>query len=362
MADCTKIINKNNLEAIALKKSISFDLGQITVSKYLDLLLKEINNLDRNSSIFKFFSNVKKKNIKGVYIFGGVGRGKSMIMDLFFQNVEIKNKRRLHFHDFMREVHQRILKKSKVEKNKDSVLLVGKDLAKSAKLLCFDEMEVRDIADAMILSRLFEVMFDNGTILVTTSNQPPDGLYKNGLHRDRISPFIESLKDKNYIIKIPDGEDWRERSLSGNKVWLSPINKYNNEKINHIFQSLSLGFEKISENVEIAGRKIFIPQVAAGIARMDFDDLCNKPLAASDYIGIALRYKGVIIDNIPMLNDILRNETRRFIWLIDALYDKNCFLIANAEVEFKNLYQGKEWEFEFERTISRITEMSQLEN
>ena len=142
MADCTKIINKNNLEAIALKKSISFDLGQITVSKYLDLLLKEINNLDRNSSIFKFFSNVKKKNIKGVYIFGGVGRGKSMIMDLFFQNVEIKDKRRLHFHDFMREVHQRILKKSKVEKNKDSVLLVGKDLAKSAKLLCFDEMEV----------------------------------------------------------------------------------------------------------------------------------------------------------------------------------------------------------------------------
>jgi cell division protein ZapE len=362
MADCTKIINKNNLEAIALKKSISFDLGQITVSKYLDLLLKEINNLDRNSSIFKFFSNVKKKNIKGVYIFGGVGRGKSMIMDLFFQNVEIKDKRRLHFHDFMREVHQRILKKSKVEKNKDSVLLVGKDLAKSAKLLCFDEMEVRDIADAMILSRLFEVMFDNGTILVTTSNQPPDGLYKNGLHRDRILPFIKSLKDKNYIIKIPDGEDWRERSLSGNKVWLSPINKYNNEKINHIFQSLSLGFEKVSENVEIAGRKIFIPQVAAGIARMDFDDLCNKPLAASDYIEIALRYKGVIIDNIPMLNDILRNETRRFIWLIDALYDKNCFLIANAEVEFKNLYQGKEWEFEFERTISRITEMSQLEN
>ena len=362
MADFTKIINNNNLEAIALKKSISFDLGQITVSKYLDLLLKEINNLDRNSSIFKFFSNGQKKNIKGVYRCGGVGRGKSMIMDLFFQNVEIKDKRRLHFHDFMREVHQRILKKSKVEKNKDSVLLVGKDLAKSAKLLCFDEMEVRDIADAMILSRLFEVMFDNGTILVTTSNQPPDGLYKNGLHRDRILPFIESLKDKNYIIKIPDGEDWRERSLSGNKVWLSPINKYNNEKINHIFQSLSLGFEKISENVEIAGRKIFIPQVAAGIARMDFDDLCNKPLAASDYIEIALRYKGVIIDNIPMLNDILRNETRRFIWLIDALYDKNCFLIANAEVEFKNLYQGKEWEFEFERTISRITEMSQLEN
>ena len=350
------------LETIALTQSIKFDSGQLFVTKYFNSLFSKINSLNTNANIINKFFFKNNNIIKGVYIFGGVGRGKSMIMDLFFQNVEIKDKRRLHFHDFMREVHQRILKKSKVEKNKDSVLLVGKDLAKSAKLLCFDEMEVRDIADAMILSRLFEVMFDNGTILVTTSNQPPDGLYKNGLHRDRILPFIESLKDKNYIIKIPDGEDWRERSLSGNKVWLSPINKYNNEKINHIFQSLSLGFEKISENVEIAGRKIFIPQVAAGIARMDFDDLCNKPLAASDYIEIALRYKGVIIDNIPMLNDILRNETRRFIWLIDALYDKNCFLIANAEVEFKNLYQGKEWEFEFQRTISRITEMSQLEN
>ena len=137
-----------------------------------------------------------------------------MIMDLFFQYVPIKEKRRLHFHDFMKEVHQRILQKSKVEKNKDCVLLVGKDLASSAKLLCFDEMEVRDIADAMILSRLFNVMFTEGTTLVTTSNQPPTGLYKNGLHRDRILPFIESLKLKTEIIEIQNGDDWRERSLS----------------------------------------------------------------------------------------------------------------------------------------------------
>ena len=133
-------------------------------------------------------------------------------------------------------------------------------------------------------------------------------------------------------------------------------------KINNIFLKLSIGFEKKPEQIEVSGRKILIPQVAAGIARIDFDDLCNKPLAASDYIEIALRYKGIIIDNIPILNDILRNETRRFIWLIDALYDKNCFLIANAEVKFKDLYQGNEWGFEFQRTISRITEMSQLQN
>ena len=293
-------------------------------------------------------------------MYGGVGRGKSMIMDLFFQNVPIKEKRRLHFHDFIKEVHQRILEKSKIEKNKDCVLLVGKDLAMSAKLLCFDEMEVRDIADAMILSRLFNVMFSYGTTLVTTSNQPPTGLYKNGLHRDRILPFIENLKLKTEIIEIQNGDDWRERSLSGNKVWLSPINKENKKKIDNIFLKLSLGFVKQSETIEISGRTIFIPQVAAGIAKIDFDDLCNKPLAASDYIEIGQRYKGIIIENIPVLDDKSRNETRRFIWLVDALYDKNCFLIANAEVKYKDLYQGEQWNFEFQRTISRITEMSQL--
>jgi len=350
------------LETIALTQSIKFDSGQLFVTKYFNSLFSKINSLNTNSNIINklFFKN--NNIIKGIYLFGGVGRGKSMIMDLFFHNVDIKEKRRLHFHDFMKEVHQRVLEKSKVERNKDCVLLVAKDLAKSAKLLCFDEMEVRDIADAMILSRLFEVMFKEGTVLVTTSNQPPEGLYKNGLHRDRILPFIQNLKLKTDVVEMPIGADWRERSLSGNKLWLNPINDRNKDKINNIFLKLSIGFEKKPEQIEVSGRKILIPQVAAGIARIGFDNLCNKPLAASDYIEIALRYKGIIIDNIPILNDILRNETRRFIWLIDALYDKNCFLIANAEVKFKDLYQGNEWGFEFQRTISRITEMSQLQN
>jgi cell division protein ZapE len=203
-------------------------------------------------------------------------------------------------------------------------------------------------------------MFDQGTILVTTSNQPPDGLYKDGLHRDRILPFIENLKLKTDIVEMPVGEDWRKRSLSGQKYWLSPVNKKNKEKINEIFKTLSAGFETISENVEVSGRKIKIPKVAAGVARISFDDLCNKPLAAADYIEIALRYKGIIIDNIPSLNDNLRNETRRFIWLVDALYDKNCFLIANANADFSDIYTGEHWKFEFQRTISRITEMSQI--
>ena len=337
-----------------------FDAGQAFVAQFFDNLLIKFGKFQTENFISKIFIKNNTKKIKGLYLYGGVGRGKSMMMDLFFHQVQIKEKRRLHFHDFMKEVHQRILEKRKIEKNKDTVLLVGQDLAKKAKLLCFDEMEVKDIADAMILSRLFEVMFAQGTILVTTSNQPPDGLYKDGLHRDRILPFIENLKLKTDVVEIPEGEDWRKRSLSGQKYWLNPVNKKNREKINEIFKTLSIGFEIISENVEVSGRKINIPEVAAGVAKISFDDLCNKPLAAADYIEIALRYKGIIIDDIPNLNDNLRNETRRFIWLVDALYDKNCFLIANANADFSDIYTGEHWKFEFQRTISRITEMSQI--
>ena len=355
-----KINEEKSLSLIASNKSIIFDAGQAFVAKFFDNLLIKFGKFQTENFISKIFTKNNTKEIKGLYLYGGVGRGKSMMMDLFFHQVQIKEKRRLHFHDFMKEVHQRILEKRKIEKNKDTVLLVGQDLAKKAKLLCFDEMEVKDIADAMILSRLFEVMFVQGTILVTTSNQPPDGLYKDGLHRDRIIPFIENLKLKTDVVEIPEGEDWRKRSLSGQKYWLNPVNKKNREKINEIFKTLSIGFEIISENVEVSGRKINIPEVAAGVARISFDDLCNKPLAAADYIEIALRYKGIIIDDIPNLNDNLRNETRRFIWLVDALYDKNCFLSANAKADFSDLYTGEHWKFEFQRTISRITEMSQL--
>ena len=355
-----KINEEKSLSLIASNKSIIFDAGQAFVAQFFDNLLIKFGKFQTENFISKIFIKNNTKEIKGLYLYGGVGRGKSMMMDLFFHQVQIKEKRRLHFHDFMKEVHQRILEKRKIEKNKDTVLLVGQDLAKKAKLLCFDEMEVKDIADAMILSRLFEVMFAQGTILVTTSNQPPDGLYKDGLHRDRILPFIENLKLKTEVIEIPEGEDWRKRSLSGQKYWLNPVNKKNREKINEIFKTLSIGFEIISENVEVSGRKINIPEVAAGVARISFDDLCNKPLAAADYIEIAIRYKGIIIDDIPNLNDNLRNETRRFIWLVDALYDKNCFLIANANADFSDIYTGEHWKFEFQRTISRITEMSQL--
>jgi len=234
-----KINTEKSLSQIASDKSIIFDEGQEYVGKFLDNLLKQLNIIQKKSFVSKIFIKNNTKEIKGLYLYGGVGRGKSMMMDLFFHQVQIKEKRRLHFHDFMKEVHQRILEKRKIEKNKDTVLSVGQDLAKTSKLLCFDEMEVKDIADAMILSRLFEVMFDEGMILVTTSNQPPDGLYKDGLHRDRILPFLENLKLKTDVVEIPEGEDWRKRSLSGQKYWLNPVNKKNRVKINEVFKTFS---------------------------------------------------------------------------------------------------------------------------
>ena len=256
-----KINEEKSLSQIASKKSIIFDAGQAFAAQFFDGLLIKFGKFQTENFISKIFTKNNTKQIKGLYLYGGVGRGKSMMMDLFFHQVQIEEKRRLHFHDFMKEVHQRILEKRTIEKNKDTVLLVGQDLAKKAKLLCFDKMEVKDIADAMILSRLFEVMFAQGTILVTTSNQPPDGLYKDGLHRDRILPFIENLKLKTDVVEIPEGEDWRKRSLSGQKYWLNPVNKKNREKIDEIFKTLSIGFEIISENVEVSGRKIKFPEV-----------------------------------------------------------------------------------------------------
>ena len=194
-----KINEEKSLSLIASNKSIIFDSGQAFVAQFFDNLLIKFGKFQTENFISKIFTKNNTKEIKGLYLYGGVGRGKSMMMDLFFHQVQIKEKRRLHFHDFMKEVHQRILEKRKIEKNKDTVLLVGQDLAKKAKLLCFDEMEVKDIADAMILSRLFEVMFAQGTILVTTSNQPPDGLYKDGLLIVEMKILNRDLKNSKIL-------------------------------------------------------------------------------------------------------------------------------------------------------------------
>ena len=221
-------------------------------------------------------------------------------------------------------------------------------------------MEIRDIADAMIIYRLFKSLFSKGLVLVTTSNQPPENLYKNGLHRDRFLPFIDLININMKVSKISEGKDWRKYSLIGKKTWLNPINSKNDEEVDKIFNQLTKGFNVKENTIMVSGRKIKIPKSAGGIAVFNFKDLCEQPLAASDYVELADKYKGFLIKNVPKLGEKQNNESRRFIWLIDALYDRKCFLIATSEVDIKKLYTGTEWKFEFSRTISRLLEMSQV--
>ncbi len=349
--------NFNSIEDVAQSININLDIGQVKAVKIFDQLTKEVKKNSGNS-IINFFS--KSRKIKGIYLYGGVGRGKSMLMDIFFQNLKFDKKRRLHFHDFMKEIHNKIFLAGKKNKNEDPVEVVASNFIKNTKLLCFDEMEVKDIADAMILNRLFEKLFSKGLILISTSNQMPENLYKNGLHRERFLPFIKLINSNMNVVKIEKGKDWRKVFLKGKKTWLYPHNQKNRKILNSFFVELTKGFSPVKEKLTISGREVMVPSSAGGVARFEFKDICEVALAASDYIEIADKYKGLLIYDIPLMDGNKNNQSRRFIWLIDALYDRKCFLLASAETEIENIYQGEQWKFEFDRTSSRLIEMSRM--
>ena len=351
--------NFNSIENVAQSLNINFDSGQLKIVRIFDKLNFQILS-NSKKSVFNFLT--KSKKIKGIYLYGGVGRGKSMLMDIFFQNIEFKKKRRLHFHDFMKEIHTNIFLAGKKNKNDDPIEVVSNDFIKKTTLLCFDEMEVRDIADAMILYRLFEKLFTKGLILISTSNQMPENLYKNGLHRERFLPFIDLLNQNMNVEQIERGKDWREVFLKGKKTWLYPNNEKNKIMLDSFFKQLTKGFIPIKERLSISGREVIVPSSAGGVAKFEFKDICEKPLAAGDYVEIADKYKGLLIYNIPVLDNRKNNESRRFIWLIDALYDRKCFLLASAKLEIKKIYTGEQWKFEFERTSSRLIEMSRMKD
>ena len=346
---------RDTIFEIAKNMKIDLDEGQKFISENLDKLAIDLEQKSKKFS-FPFFN--RSNDFKGLYIYGGVGRGKSMIMDIFFENIRLENKRRMHFHDFMKEVHSKIYSIGQKNKNIDPVQVFAKKFIEKTKLLCFDEMEIRDIADAMIIYRLFKSLFSLGLTLVTTSNQPPENLYKNGLHRDRFLPFIDLINFNMKVSQIKEGKDWRKSLLIGKKTWLNPINSSNKNIAQKTFNQLTKGFNVKEDEIIVSGRKIRIPNSAGGIAAFDFKDLCEKKLAARDYIEVGARYRGLVIDNIPVLNDEKRNESRRFIWLIDALYESKCFIICNAAMPIEKIYTGNDWKFEFDRTRSRLLELT----
>jgi cell division protein ZapE len=348
---------------------IGNDAAQLAVVDLLARLEARIaeHRLARKSSslgwLFASRAN-KAPPIKGLYIYGDVGRGKTMLMDLFFDASPVVRKRRAHFHEFMLDVHERIYgfrQKIKLGEHAadDPIHLTAAQLAEEAWLLCFDEFHVTDIADATILGRLFARLFDLGVVLVATSNVAPDDLYKDGLNRALFVPFIHMLEERMDIVRLDARTDFRLEKLGGMPVWYVPDDAAADAALDDAWRRLAGGHDGVAQELPLKGRAVHVPRAAMGVARFTFHDLCEAPLAAIDYLRIVHEYHTIILDHIPTMDFDRRNAAKRFIILIDTLYDMNVKLIASAAAEPDALYHavdGFEAQ-EFKRTASRLIEM-----
>lgn len=294
---------------------------------------------------------------RGVYMYGGVGRGKSFLMDCFFQSVPLKRKTRLHFHEFMREVHRQLQDLKGTVNPLDEL---GKRIARRYRLICFDEFHVADVTDAMILHRLLEALFANRVSIVTTSNFHPDGLYPNGLHRDRILPAIELLKANMEVLNVDAGTDYRQRTLEHVKLYHCPLGPQADAEMNAAFEELAEAKEE-DPVLHIEQRVLQARRRAGGVVWFDFKTLCGGPRSQNDYLEIASRFHTVMLSDVPHMPVRLASEARRFTWLVDVLYDRRCKFIVSAAVPPEQLYTEGPLAHEFPRTVSRLNEMQSRE-
>jgi cell division protein ZapE len=354
---------------------IEADPAQAAAVAALTLLVEHIGEkrLARKSSALGWLFSKKTNRpalVKGLYLWGSVGRGKTMLMDLFFDTLPAQRKKRVHFHDFMADVHERIhvfrenLKQDEqlkrvAPKNTDPIQPVAAAIAEEAWVLCFDEFTVNDIADAMILGRLFAALWDKGVVVVATSNVDPVDLYKSGLNRALFLPFIAQLQEHMDVLRLDARTDYRLEKLSGTPVYHVPADAHAGLALDAMWKKLTGGADPKPVELMVRTRKISVPAAAQGVARFRFEDLCTKPLGASDYLMVARDFHTVIIDHIPVLDYDRRNEAKRFIILIDILYEHHVKLVVSAAAEPHLLYDASDGReaFEFDRTVSRLIEM-----
>lgn len=357
--------------ALLAKGGVSPDPAQTAAVDRLQALHEALQGYRLAPSIFA----LRRPRPRGLYIHGDVGRGKSMLMDLFFSSAPVKIKRRVHFHAFMLETHARINAWRQLDargKAKAAAALkltargaqlddpmppVATQIAREAHLLCFDEFQVSDVADALILGRLFETLLERGVVVVATSNRHPDRLYENGINRQLFLPFIAEIKAALDILHLDGGVDHRLERFKGVEVYYSPLGRDADRAMDAAWRQLTGQERGPPMELNVQGRVLRVPQAARGVARFTFDELCARPLGAADYLAIAEAFHAVLIDRIPRMVAEQRNEARRFVTLIDALYERKVKLVCSAAASPGELYPAGDGSFEFARTASRLIEM-----
>ncbi len=341
-------------EAEVAAGRIEGDPAQRAVLPAFDRLAEALGRKPARKGLFR---RARPEAETGLYLWGGVGRGKSMLMDLFHGHVAVEGgKRRVHFHAFMQEVHAAIGRARKRGVD-DAIKPVAEDIAADLRLLCFDEMQIGDITDAMIVGRLFERLFEGGVTVVATSNRPPDDLYKDGLNRNLFLPFIDLLKDRMEVVELASPKDWRQDGIGGAQVYFAPADAEARAEIDALWERLAGDAVAEPLRFEVSGRQVEIPDFAGGAARARFWDLCGRPLGAADYLALAERIEVLVLENVPRLGSENYNEAKRFVTLIDALYEARVRLVMSAADAPEQLYVEGSGAFEFERTASRLREM-----